>query len=168
MVEGLAYLHYTELTFDEFYGLLPEVLPWDCLVVDVLRKVKRLDKGPKRSIASCYRYSERSDRTGPADESVDGKVRDYLHIVYRTLMLLKRSLEGRQIERDDLITQIYLRMIYTASLIHLYAKNIWVNGSYGLLRYNELVADAYTSYEGFEYVMDAYFEVWMNAWNIHG
>ncbi|KAI0192881.1 hypothetical protein EV127DRAFT_468444 [Xylaria flabelliformis] len=98
-------------------------------------------------------------RTGPADESVNGKVRDYLHIVSHTLKLLEQSLKDRQIEHDDLVTRTYLQMIYTASLIHLHAKNIWVRSSTGLLRFNELVADAYTSYEGFQSVVNAYSEL---------
>ncbi|KAI0554170.1 hypothetical protein F4679DRAFT_527395 [Xylaria curta] len=75
-----------------------------------------------KKVGSLFNGLEK--RTGPADESVNRKIHDYLYIVSHTLKLLKQSLKNRQIEHNDLVTRTYLQIIYTTSLIHLHAKNI--------------------------------------------
>ncbi|KAI0864146.1 hypothetical protein F4860DRAFT_529672 [Xylaria cubensis] len=122
-------------------------------------------------IRQVYRYSQRfgdfvnkqarqvigarRTRTGPADESVNEQVRDCLCAVSYVIGLLDQCSNDKKREREDLRIRAESRMVYTALLIHLHAKIILVDSN-GILRFNDLVADAYTSYEGFQSVVNAY------------
>ncbi|KAI0551155.1 hypothetical protein F4679DRAFT_540596 [Xylaria curta] len=97
-------------------------------------------------------------RSGPAREYDNKRVRDCLRIVSYVLGLLNRCPKDEQIKHDNLVTQACLWMVYTALLIHLHAKNVSIT-TQGLLRFQNLVPDAYTSHEGFQSVVNAYSRV---------
>ncbi|KAI0183238.1 hypothetical protein EV127DRAFT_30861 [Xylaria flabelliformis] len=97
-------------------------------------------------------------RSGPAHEYDNKRVRDCLPMVSYVLELLDQYPKDDQIKHNNLVTQACLWMVFTALLIHLYAKNVLISTS-GLLRFQNLVPDTYTSYEGFQSVVKAYSRV---------
>ncbi|KAI1754151.1 hypothetical protein F4782DRAFT_44360 [Xylaria castorea] len=133
-------------------GTVPE-LQQNLLIRQVDRYSPKLGDYVTNSIECCL--NGLGLRTGPADESIQNEVRDNLFTVSHTLRLLDQNLQGGQIEHGNLKKRADLRMIYATLLIHLHAKNITVTCGLGLLKHSELVADSYTSYEGFQSVANA-------------